>query len=163
MVRSGDPAGPVQSVRSVQLARSGRSGQAPKAQIRPGPARTTRPSRPEYRGINFTKNMYLEHKPLKFSYPKSLCGVVGSPWVPLRTLVGFWESLTHFDKIPESRLLFGPVGRANLSFSVRSVHRGDTLVRSVRPVAYISEFCRSGPTVVEIRSGGPTGPVPRLS
>ena len=107
--------------------------------------------------------MYLEHKHLKFSYPKLLCGVVGSSWVLLGTLVGFWESLTHFDKIPESRLLFGPVGPANLSFSVRSVHRGDTLVRSARSVAYISEFGRSGPTVVEIRSGGPTGPVPPLT
>ena len=89
------PVGPVGSVRSVRsgakcanLARSG-----------PGGAATTRParlSRPEYHF--FTKNMYLEHKPLKFSYPKSLCGVVGSPWVPLRTLVGFWESLIDFDK-----------------------------------------------------------------
>ena len=79
----------------------------------------------------------------------------------LGTLVGFWESHIDFDKkIPESRFLFGPVGPANLSFSVRSVHRGDTLVRSVRSVAYTSEFGRSGPTVVEIRSGGPTGPVP---
>ena len=74
----------------------------------------------------------------------------------------FRRSFSTLIKIPESRFLFGPVGPANLSFSVRSVHRGDTLVRSVRSVAYISEFGRSGPTVVEIRSGGPTGPVPPL-
>ena len=82
--------------------------------------------------------------------------------MPLGTLVGFWESLIDFDKNSRIEVLFGPVGPANLSFSVRSVHRGDTLVRSVRSVAYISEFGRSGPTVVEIRSGGPTGPVPAL-
>ena len=103
MVRSGDPAGPVRSVRSVQLARSGRSGQAPSAQIRPGPVRAEpqQPARPGSVGlnINFTKNMYLEHKHLKFSYPELLCGVVGSSWVPLLgTIVGFWESLVDFDK-----------------------------------------------------------------
>ena len=76
--------------------------------------------------------------------------------------MGSGRVLSTLIKIPESRFLFGPVGPANLSFSVRSVHRGDTLVRSVRSVAYISEFGRSGPTVVEIRSGGPTGPVPPL-
>ena len=72
--------------------------------------------------------------------------------MPLGTLVGFWESLIDFDKNSGIEVLFGPVGPANLSFSVRSVHRGDTLVRSVRSVAYTSEFGRSGPTVVEIRS-----------
>ena len=102
MVRSGDPAGSVRSVRSVQLARSGRSGQAPSAQIWPGPARAEpqQPARPGSVGlnINFTKNMYLEHKHLKFSYPGLLCGVVGSRWVLLGTSVGFWESLIDFDK-----------------------------------------------------------------
>ena len=39
------------------------------------------------------KNRYLEAKPLKFSPPKSLCGTVGSPWVSLATLFGFWETL----------------------------------------------------------------------
>ena len=73
------------------------------AQIWPGPVRAEpqQPARPGQQvglDINFTKNMYLEHKPLKFSYPKSLCGVVGIPWVLLGTLVGFWESLIDFDK-----------------------------------------------------------------
>ena len=47
------------------------------------------------------KSRYLEAKPLKFSPPKSLCGTVGSPWVSLATLFGFWETLM---KIPESRI-----------------------------------------------------------
>ena len=66
--------------------------------VRSGRSRNNPPDHPVGLNINFTKNMYLEHKPLKFSYPKSLCGVVGSPWVPLGTLVGFWESLIDFDK-----------------------------------------------------------------
>ena len=39
------------------------------------------------------KSRYLEAKPLKFSSPKSLCGTVGSPWMSLATLFGFWETL----------------------------------------------------------------------
>ena len=42
------------------------------------------------------KSRYLEAKPLKFSPPKSLCGTVGSPWVSLATLFGFWETLIKF-------------------------------------------------------------------
>ena len=47
---------------------------------------------------------YLEAKPLKFSPPKSLCGTVGSPWVSLATLFGFWETLIKFS---ESMILYG--------------------------------------------------------
>ena len=50
------------------------------------------------------KNRYLEAKPLKFSPPKSLCGTVGSPWVSLATLFGFWETLIKFS---ESMILYG--------------------------------------------------------
>ena len=49
-------------------------------------------------------NRYLETKPLKFSPPKSLCGTVGSPWVSLATLFGFWETLIKFS---ESMILYG--------------------------------------------------------
>ena len=44
------------------------------------------------------KSRYLEAKPLKFSPPKSLCGTVGSPWVSLATLFGFWETLIKFSE-----------------------------------------------------------------
>ena len=47
---------------------------------------------------------HLEAKPLKFSPPKSLCGTVGSPWVSLATLFGFWETLIKFS---ESMILYG--------------------------------------------------------
>ena len=50
------------------------------------------------------KSRYLEAKPLKFSPPKSLCGTVGSPWVSLATLFGFWETLIKFS---ESMILYG--------------------------------------------------------
>ena len=50
------------------------------------------------------KSRYLETKPLKFSPPKSLCGTVGSPWVSLATLFGFWETLINFS---ESMILYG--------------------------------------------------------
>ena len=50
------------------------------------------------------KSRYLEIKPLKFSPPKSLCGTVGSPWVSLATLFGFWETLIKFS---ESMILYG--------------------------------------------------------
>ena len=50
------------------------------------------------------KSRYLETKPLKFSPPKSLCGTVGSPWVSLATLFGFWETLIKFS---ESMILYG--------------------------------------------------------
>ena len=50
------------------------------------------------------KNRYLEAKPLKFSPPKSLCGTVGSPWVSLATLFGFWETVIKFS---ESMILYG--------------------------------------------------------
>ena len=50
------------------------------------------------------KSRYLEAKPLKFSPPKSLCGTVGSPWVSLATLFGFWETLITFS---ESMILYG--------------------------------------------------------
>ena len=50
------------------------------------------------------KNRYLESKPSKFSPPKSLCGTVGSPWVSLATLFGFWETLIKFS---ESMILYG--------------------------------------------------------
>ena len=50
------------------------------------------------------KSRYLEVKPLKFSPPKSLCGTVGSPWVSLATLFGFWET---FIKFSESMILYG--------------------------------------------------------
>ena len=50
------------------------------------------------------KSRYLEAKPLKFSPPKSLCGTVGSPWVSLATLFGFWETLINFS---ESMILYG--------------------------------------------------------
>ena len=49
------------------------------------------------------KSRYLEAKPLKFSPPKSLCGTVGSPWVSLATLFGFWETLIKFS---ESMILY---------------------------------------------------------
>ena len=42
------------------------------------------------------KSRYLETKPLKFSPPKSLCGTVGSPWVSLATLFGFWETFIKY-------------------------------------------------------------------
>ena len=44
------------------------------------------------------KSRWLEAKPLKFSPPKSLCGTVGSPWVSLATLFGFWETLIKFSE-----------------------------------------------------------------
>ena len=50
------------------------------------------------------KSRYLEAKSLKFSPPKSLCGTVGSPWVSLATLFGFWETLIKFS---ESMILCG--------------------------------------------------------
>ena len=50
------------------------------------------------------KSRYLEAKPLKFSPQKSLCGTVGSPWVSLATLFGFWETLIKFS---ESMILYG--------------------------------------------------------
>ena len=50
------------------------------------------------------KNRYLEAKSLEFSPPKSLCGTVGSPWVSLATLFGFWETLIKFS---ESVILYG--------------------------------------------------------
>ena len=50
------------------------------------------------------KSRHLEAKPLKFSPPKSLCGTVGSPWVSLATLFGFWETLIKFS---ESMILYG--------------------------------------------------------
>ena len=49
------------------------------------------------------KSRWLEAKPLKFSPPKSLCGTVGSPWVSLATLFGFWETLIKFS---ESMILY---------------------------------------------------------
>ena len=52
------------------------------------------------------KSRYLEVKPLKFSPPKSLCGTVGSPWVSLATLFGFWETLIKFS---ESMILYGRI------------------------------------------------------
>ena len=55
-------------------------------------------------GGRFIKSRYLEAKPLKFSPPKSLCGTVGSPWVSLATLFGFWETLIKFS---ESMILYG--------------------------------------------------------
>ena len=50
------------------------------------------------------KSRHLEAKPLEFSPPKSLCGTVGSPWVSLATLFGFWET---FIKFSESMILYG--------------------------------------------------------
>ena len=50
------------------------------------------------------KSSSLETKSLKFSPPKSLCGTVGSPWVSLATLFGFWETLIKFS---ESMILYG--------------------------------------------------------
>ena len=55
-------------------------------------------------GGRVIKSRYLEVKPLKFSPPKSLCGTVGSPWVSLATLFGFWETLIKFS---ESMILYG--------------------------------------------------------
>ena len=55
-------------------------------------------------GGRVIKSRYLEAKPLKFSPPKSLCGIVGSPWVSLATLFGFWETLIKFS---ESMILYG--------------------------------------------------------
>ena len=55
------------------------------------------------------KNRYLEAKPLEFSPPKSLCGTVGSHWVSLATLFGFWETLIKFS---ESMILYRRIGQA---------------------------------------------------
>ena len=45
------------------------------------------------------KSRSLEAKALKFSPPKSLCGTVGSPWVSLATLFGFWETFYMVKKV----------------------------------------------------------------
>merc|ERR1711907_339832 len=50
------------------------------------------------------KSGHLVAKPLKFSPPKLLCRTVGSPWVSLATLFGFWETLIKFS---ESMILYG--------------------------------------------------------
>ena len=59
---------------------------------------------PSSAGGRVIKSRHLETKPLKFSPPKSLCGTVGSPWVSLATLFGFWETLIKFS---ESMILYG--------------------------------------------------------
>ena len=58
---------------------------------------------PSSAGGRVIKSRYLEAKPLKFSPAKSLCGTVGSPWVSLATLFGFWETLIKFS---ESMILY---------------------------------------------------------
>ena len=67
------------------------------------------------------KSRYLEAKPLKFSPPKSLCGTVGSPWVSLATLFGFWETLIKFS---ESMILYGE--KSFFTFFFFSTLRGRT-------------------------------------
>ena len=73
------------------------------------------------------KSRYLETKPLKFSSPKSLCGTVGSPWVSLATLFGFWETLIKFS---ESMILYGE--KSFFDFFLKRKFEGQTKNSSYR-------------------------------
>ena len=74
------------------------------------------------------KSRYLEAKHLKFSPPKSLCGTVGSPWVSLATLFGFWETLIKFS---ESMILYGEI-RNLYSVSISRGMKTDIAINAIR-------------------------------